>query len=146
VHDSALVRRGESGCHLPRELEHLLERKGAALQSVGESLAFDVLHDEVVDPFVGADVMKRADMRVVELGDGFRLALETRLSRRVSRELRRQHLDGDAPVEPRVLRLVDLSHSSSAQRREDLIGSDLQAWFDTHANGMRRDSIPVQRI
>src|SRR3990172_9174900 len=27
-------------------------------------------------------------------------------------------------------------HPSGSQRREDLIGSDLQAWFDTHANGM----------
>ena len=116
MHDSVLVRRGESRCHLPRELERLLERKGAAPQAIGKGLPFEVLHDEVIDPVVGADVMERADMRVVELRDRFRFPLEAGLSRRISREIRGQHLERHAPVEPGVFRLVDLAHPSDAQR------------------------------
>jgi hypothetical protein len=116
VHDSVLVRRGESGCHLPRELDRLLDRKGASLQSIGEGLPFEVLHDEVVDPVLGANVMERADMRVVELRDRFRFPLEARSPRGIPRELRRQHLQRHTPVETCVLGFVDLSHSSHAQR------------------------------
>jgi len=116
VHDTVLVRRGESRCHLSCELERRFERKGASLQSVCEGLPFEVLHDEVIDPVVGANVMKGADMRVVELRDRFRFPLETRSPRGIPRELRRQHLERHAPVETCVFRLVDLAHASHAQR------------------------------
>ena len=36
----------------------------------------------------------------------------------------RQDLDRDGAIQPRVLRLVDLSHSSGAERREDLVGTE----------------------
>ena len=47
-------------------------------------------------------------------GDGSRLALEARAELRVGRELRRQHLDRDHAIEPRVARLVDLAHPAGA--------------------------------
>ena len=51
---------------------------GALLQPVGERLAFEVLHHQVVDPVLLADVVERADVGMVEGGDGARLALEPR--------------------------------------------------------------------
>ena len=138
MHNAVLVRRGESGCHLPRELDRLLDRKGASLQSIGEGLPFEVLHDEVVDPLVGADVMKCTDVRVVKLRYRFRLALETRSPRGVPRELRRQHLERHAPVETGVLRFVDLAHAPGAEGRENLVGSELQTWLDTHLSNAAR--------
>ena len=39
----------------------------------------------------------------------------------LSREVRRQHLDGDVAPEPRVARAVDLAHPARPERRRDLV-------------------------
>ena len=63
-------------------------------------------------------------MRVRELRDRLRLALEPLPDLGRRREMRRQHLDRDRPLEPRVARLVDLAHPARADRREDLVGAE----------------------
>ena len=68
---------------------------------------------------------QRADVRMVQRGDGLRFALEALLAfRNRSRQVRREHLDGDRAVQPRVGRLVDLAHAAGAERREDLVGPE----------------------
>ncbi len=57
-------------------LERLIERQRALLQPLGQRVALQVLHDQEVDPVLGADVVQRADVRVVQAGDGLRLTLE----------------------------------------------------------------------
>ncbi|OFW30570.1 MAG: hypothetical protein A3H97_05755 [Acidobacteria bacterium RIFCSPLOWO2_02_FULL_65_29] len=57
---------------------------------------------------------------MVELGDRPRLSVEALTELRVRRQMRRQNLDGDEPIEPRVPRLVDLSHPPGAGQRQDL--------------------------
>jgi hypothetical protein len=64
---------------------------------------------------------------VRERGDGLRLAFESLLERRISREMRRKNLDRDLAVEPRVARLVDFSHPSRTERRKDLIRAETGA-------------------
>ena len=58
------------------------------------------------------------------------LPLESRLPRWISRELRREHLESHAPVEPGVFRFVDFAHApvgdeaqDSKALAEDLAGS-----------------------
>ncbi len=70
------------------------QRKRPAGQPLGHRLAVEVLHDQVLDVILLSDVEEHADVRMVEAGDGPRLALEARPELHVSRDLRRQHLDG----------------------------------------------------
>ena len=61
---------------LNREGQRLIERQRAFRQSLRERLAFEVLHDQIVDAVLVADVVKRADVRMVERSDRFGFALE----------------------------------------------------------------------
>ena len=79
-----------------------------------------------------ADVVERADVRMVERRD--RLAPRARTAARSSgsARVRRQDLDRDGAVEPRVARLVDLAHAAGAERRDDLVGAEARAGLDGH--------------
>ena len=43
---------------------------------------------------------------------------------RIVGDVRRQDLDRDRAVEPRVARLVDLAHAAGAERRHDFVGAE----------------------
>src|SRR5262249_2178441 len=66
--------------------------------------AFDILHDEIVL----ADIMQRADVRMIQARDGLRLALEALA------EWPCDDLDRDGSVEPRIGGPVDSAHAASA--------------------------------
>ena len=121
VHDALLVGTIERVGHLDPERQDLLGRKRALRQAVGQGLALEILHDEVVDTCFAPDVVERADVRMRELRDGARLAIEALPELGVLGELRRQHLDGDDAVQARVLRAIDLAHAAGADRRLDLV-------------------------
>ena len=61
---------------LDRHLQRLIQRQRAFFQPLGQRVALQVLHDQEVDPVLLPDVVERADVRVVQAGDGLRLALE----------------------------------------------------------------------
>src|SRR5262249_49905310 len=68
--------------------------------------------------------------------DGLRLAFETLLRLGAVRKVRREDLDRDRPLEPRVARLVDLAHASGADRGQDLVGTEASSRSERH--GLRR--------
>ena len=80
-------------------------------------------HDEVLPAVLGrlADVVDRADVRVVERGGRARLTLEPVHGLCIGRELRRQEFQRDAPAEPDILGLVDDTHSAPAEKLEDAV-------------------------
>ena len=78
------------------------------------------------------DVVERADVRMRELRDRFRLALEALADLGRRRHVRRQHFHRDRPLQPRVLRLVDLSHPAGAERRQDLVGTQARSGGERH--------------
>ena len=47
------------------------------LEAVSQGLAFQVLHDQVVDAILVADIVQRADVRVVQAGNRLGFAVET---------------------------------------------------------------------
>src|SRR5262249_17395927 len=104
-------------------LENVGERKGTTPQPIGERLPLEQLHDQVVV----ADVVERADVRMIELRDGLRLALEAHFELRVLRELGGKDLDGHAATEPRVAPFPHLAHSSRADARDDFIGTETRS-------------------
>ena len=97
------------------------------------TLTFDRRHDQEVDPVLAADVVQRANVRVVQAGDGLRLALEPLLEIGVRGDMLGEHLDGDGAVESRVPRLVDFSHTASPDGGDDLIRPELPSGFKRHA-------------
>ena len=84
--------------------------------------ALDVLHHQVVR----ADVVERADVRVVEGGDGTGFALEA------LGELVFGDLDGDAALEACVARFVNLAHAPDADGSNDLIRAETSAPSERH--------------
>ena len=83
---------------LDGDLQRLIQRQRALLHPLGQRLPVEILHDQEVDPVLGADVMERANVRVVQAGDGLRLALEPPLQIRVRSDVLGEHLDGDGAV------------------------------------------------
>ena len=61
-------------------LQSLVEWERAFLQSLRERLSLDVLHDDEIDTVLLADIVERADVRVIELRDRLGLTLEACLA------------------------------------------------------------------
>src|SRR6266403_1454472 len=118
--------------NLAAEFKNLLERDRTLLQALRQRLAFETFHDEVVCSVLMANVVQHADVRVIQAGNGFGFALETLLANGIIRELRRQDLDGDRAVEPRVPRAENFAHSARAQRRHDFIRTKFKPGSETH--------------
>jgi len=57
-------------------------------------------------------------------GYGHRLAAQTLARVRVDRQLARQQLDGDLPIEPRIAGAIDLAHAARADPADDFVRAD----------------------
>ena len=86
---------------------------------------------------MAADVMQRADVRVVQAGDGLRLALEPLLQIRVGGECLGQHLERHVPVERGIAGAVDLAHSALAYLGGDRIRAECGAEAQGHSAQIR---------
>ena len=141
MHDPLPVRLVQRVGDLDAEAERLRERQRALAEPVRERLALEQLHDEVLRAVLVADVVERADVRMRELRDRLRLPLEPLANLGGGRQMLRQHLDRDGALEPRVPRLVDLSHPPGAERRQDLVGTEFcsggeaQEWAEVYFIG-----------
>ncbi len=76
---------------------------------------FDVLHDKIIRP----DIVERADVRMIQSGDGAGLALET------FSELRGGSFDGYVAAEAAVTCTIHLAHASRADRGKDFVRTEL---------------------
>jgi len=113
-------------------LQNLIERQRAFRQPFGERLAFEVLHDQEVGAVLPADVIERADIRMLERGNGFRFPLHALLQFRIRGKMRRQNLDGNRAVKTRIPGAVHLAHAASPERRLDLVGTEFRAGGESH--------------
>ncbi len=107
--DALLVR----GVERERDLARVVER-GREGQRAFQRLALHQLHDEVV----GTDVVQRADVGMIQRGDGAGFALES------IAEVLGRHLDGDVAADAGIVRAVDDAHSACANLRDDLVGAE----------------------
>ena len=129
--DSAPVSRLDRLGDLAPDLQNLRDRQRTlVVQTALHGLAVEVLHDQVVDPVLGAHVVERADVVMLKLGDLLRLALQAFLESRVPAPLGAQHLDRDLSLEAGVAGLVDLSHAALAEQRDDLVGTQSGPGFE----------------
>ena len=94
-------------------------RDCSCADQVGEVLALDELHGVVVDAALAADGVDRHDVRVVQLRRRLGLVLEALQLPGVQRRRERQHLEGDAPAQRQLHRLVDDAHAAAADLADD---------------------------
>ena len=94
------------------------------LDEMFERLPFEQLHHEELLPLVFADVIDRADVRVIQRRRRPSLALKALHGRRVPRQFRRQELDSHLPAEADIFAAVHDAHAASAQLFEDPVVRD----------------------
>ena len=131
MHDAFAMCFSEGLGDLHSVFENLAKRKRTFGQPVRERFAVEELHDDVVL----ADVIERANVGMRELGDGLRLACETKLELGILREFRRQDLDRHLPIEPRIAGTVDLPHPARPDRSDDLVRPQARTGSDCHREG-----------
>src|SRR5260370_31992522 len=110
----------------------LIEWERTLFQPLGESFTFDALHHQIIGAILLADVMERADVWMVQAGDGFRFAFEALLANRIRAELRGKDLDGDAALQPRIARPIDFAHSAGTERSSNLVRAKMCTWGQGH--------------
>ncbi len=113
--DDTRPMRGAQGLeHLPRDPEAALHGQRTP-EPLSQGLAVNQLHHQVV----GADVVHRADIGMIQRGDGAHFAVES------FAEALRGHFDRDVTTQPGIERLVDLTHTARAQEAMDLVRPEL---------------------
>ena len=121
MNDALAVCRVQGRSDLLAVLQDVVEREWTLLEAIGESLALEVLHDQVVERCRFSHVEERADVWVAERGDHPGLAVEALAELLVLREPGGEHLDRDVPAEARVARAPDFAHAARAERCCDLV-------------------------
>ena len=117
MNDPFFVRGLERQRDLPADFERFLERHRA----LGR-FALHQLHDDVVR----ADVVQRANIRVIERRDHFRFPLKTLV------ELFGGDLDGDIAAQARIASPIDLAHAAGAELAQDFVGTQMRARLKRH--------------
>ncbi len=117
MNHSATVGLVEAIADFCTNLQYLVTGKGASPQAVSEGFALQKLHDQKIDAVVLADVVKGADVGIVQRRDGLRLALEALPGFRVVRKVSWQDFDRYRAVQASIAGAINLSHSASAEGR-----------------------------
>ena len=91
----------------------------AIVNRLGEGLAVDELHGVVVHAALAAHRVNRDNVRVVELGGGEGLGLESAELGRVHRGRERKDLEGHTAMERDLLGLVNHAHTAPADFADD---------------------------
>ena len=128
VHDSVTMRLGQCARDLASVAQHVLDGERSVDQPLGQRCALEILHDEERQAVLVADVVQRADVRMIQAGNRAGFSFEARQRVRVRRR-GAENLDRDRPAEACVARLVDLAHSAGADQVLDLVGAQSCAGF-----------------
>src|SRR5438445_4492245 len=105
--------------------QHLFQRQGSSLEPLSQRFTFEVFHHQEIGVVLLTDVVKRADMRMVQAGNGARLPHKSLMYFRAIGKISSQYLDGYKALQPAICSLVDLAHAAFAQERQDLIRPQL---------------------
>jgi hypothetical protein len=140
--DDALgVRRLERVGDLVGDAERLLERHRALRDAIGERRSLDEFHDQGRRAPGSFQAENVRDVGIVEGGEDFGLALESREPLRVAGHRRRQYLDRDLPLEARVGGAIDLAHAAFAEQTENLVGPETLTGGEGHGDGIIADKL-----
>jgi hypothetical protein len=122
MHDPLLVRRGEPGTQLSRDLESLVRRQTAdAAQERSEILAIHVLHRQEVAPLQLSHVVHAAHVWVRHLPRQANLGEESVAPAGIFGESLRQELQSHHLAELDVVSPVDFAHASPPDEADDAV-------------------------
>ena len=133
VYDAAPMRIAEAGRELDGVADQLGEGQRAGGDPLGERLAFDELHHQVVHAAVVADVVDRGDARVVQLRGEPCFAVEALPHVRIVAHGGADDLDRDDPLEPTVACSIDLAHAAGGDEAENFVRSHPHAGVERHS-------------
>ena len=122
--DTLRVRSDERLGDFPCRAQGLREWHQPLAQSRRECLAFEILHDQEIDPLMVAHLVQRTDARMRESCDGAGFVREARPGSRFGCGVKREHLDRNVAIESRVAGFVDLAHPPGADKTLDLEDSE----------------------
>src|ERR1700686_2229976 len=71
-----------------------------------------------------ADVVQRADMRMIQAGYGLGFLIEALPQSWVGGKMRGKNLDGNGAVQAGVERAINFAHAARAERSDHLIGTE----------------------
>ena len=122
--DAAIVRGGEAGADLPRELDRALLGKPAdAAEQRREILAVDVLHRQERVAVELADVVDAAHVRMRHLPRHPHFGVQLRQPRRIAIDFLRQELQRDRLPELEVVGAIDLAHAAAPEASDDAVAA-----------------------
>src|ERR1035441_6015889 len=110
--DAIAMRLIQGASELDPILQHLGRWQRTFFQTGRESRTLHEFHNDKVRTVLPANIVERADVRMIQVRDDFRFAFKTLASRRIIRKMRWKDFDGDSSVEARVKRLVNFAHSA----------------------------------
>src|SRR5439155_11637447 len=84
-----------------------------------------------------ADIVERADARVLERGNRTRFALEPLFELRIGSAMLGQNLDGDDAIQAGVASAVHFSHPAHSNARDDFVSAETDAGRQRHVRGTR---------
>ena len=111
---------GDFDCHREQHFRF----QGAARDAMLQGHSVQKLHGDERMALVLADVMNRANVRVIQGGGSLRFALETSQSLRVFGHFVGQKFQGDEAVQAGVFGFIDHSHAAAAELLDDPIMRD----------------------
>ena len=131
MHDALAVRAIERARDLPRDAHRLGDRQLLlARKPRAQRLAAHEWHDVEEEAVSFVRVDQREDMRMVEAGGDGDLAEEPLGTERRGK-LRAQHLDGDGPVVPLIMREIDRRHPAATELPIDAVPTS-QGFGESH--------------
>ena len=135
MRDAFAVRGGQPASDSDGDLHGFAHGQCALPQTFRERLALQQLGDDKKPIAIHADVEEREDIGMRERRHGARLALETRPSIGVVCDIGGQDLDGHVAPESRVPCAIHFTHTTGAERRDDLVRAEACAGGQGHGRG-----------
>ena len=121
MHEALLVGAIQRPGNLDGNRQCLPQRKWSGREAISKRLALQVLHNQEVEAVMTADVVERADVRMIESGNRAGLALETTAELQIGADVPSQNFDRDGPLQAGISRTIHLTHAAGAQGGDDLV-------------------------
>ncbi len=127
MNDAALVRFFQRRRNLQSEGDYFFLWKRSSREPIRKRFARDVLHHQEIHPVLGAELIDRFDIRMVQLGQGHGLFAEASAGRVVTQSARGQNLQCHIAVELFITGAVNHTHSSGGYFFQDAVVAECLA-------------------
>ena len=138
VHDALVVRVLQRLADLRHDGQSFLRRHPPAPEQLPQGQAIHELHQQIIAPLHLAKIIHRDNLRVIEPGQGARLALEPLGELGITLLFRRQELQRHQPIQPRLARLINRAHAAATEKANDLEVREKLRHLGYGKRGLRR--------